>query len=360
MRLLKNPYKTEAGRNKAYIPKEVTVAMITYIPNFLGYYKDRFEVFKVSINSLIKNTTADHDLLILDNGSCPEVIAYLMELRTEGYIDYLFLSAENLGYNGGLNFIYSASPGHYIAYSDDDVFFHPGWLEACMQIQKTYPKVGYVTGCPAIHNLYKFSSATHDLPNRHPEISLLKSDWQNEWNTTYANSIGSPLEVYLENYANHEVPKYSLHGVNAYAVSTHFQYVISKEAIKEIYPFKVGDLMSSNLDDNAFRMEYILDKKLDELGYAKLTTDGAYTEHLGNVISERCVALIDKYKLAIDLTQTKVFSQKNIKVGVLGWFILKLMNTPIIGRIPYKLYDLCFRLIGWKQSIDKQNVRMSK
>ena len=77
MRIGRNPFKGAGGVNKAYVPKRITVAVLTYIPNFEGYYQMRFETLKISIASLIKNTEGEFDLLIFDNGSCPEVIEYI-------------------------------------------------------------------------------------------------------------------------------------------------------------------------------------------------------------------------------------------------------------------------------------------
>ena len=56
------------GKKSAYQPARVTVAVLTYIPNQVGYFQDRLEVTRACIRSILANTTAPYDLM--DNGSC--------------------------------------------------------------------------------------------------------------------------------------------------------------------------------------------------------------------------------------------------------------------------------------------------
>ena len=60
-----------------YTPARVTVAMLVYLPHLTGYFKHRFDVVKLSVASLLNNTSLDNDLLVFDNGSCEEVKTWL-------------------------------------------------------------------------------------------------------------------------------------------------------------------------------------------------------------------------------------------------------------------------------------------
>ena len=58
------------------------------------------------------------------------MVEYLISLNRAGKIDHLMLSKHNMGKLNALYRIMQSAPGEIIAYTDDDVFFLPGWLEA--------------------------------------------------------------------------------------------------------------------------------------------------------------------------------------------------------------------------------------
>jgi cellulose synthase/poly-beta-1,6-N-acetylglucosamine synthase-like glycosyltransferase len=120
------------GKQSDYTPARVTVAVLTYVPNSLGYFENRLEVTKTCLQSIIKNTSGPYDLMVFDNASRPELVDYLRQLKDEGAIDFLMLSKQNIGKLGALQIMLRAAPGEVIAYSDDDVFYLPaGWNAAC-------------------------------------------------------------------------------------------------------------------------------------------------------------------------------------------------------------------------------------
>jgi GT2 family glycosyltransferase len=134
------------GRKTDYMPARVTLAVLTYLPDTVAYYENRFDVTRLCLDSLIANTPEPYDLLVFDNGSSPQMIDHLRSLRDSGDIDYLLLSARNIGKIGALQMITRFAPGEIIAYTDDDIFFLPGWLETHLKVIDTYPEVGMVTG----------------------------------------------------------------------------------------------------------------------------------------------------------------------------------------------------------------------
>jgi glycosyltransferase involved in cell wall biosynthesis len=134
------------GLKTSQLQARITLAALTYLPEEIGYFEHRFDVTRLCLESLIANTPQIYDLLVFDNGSCPLLVNYLEQLHAAGKIHYLLLSKKNIGKIAALQMICKAAPGEIIAYSDDDVFFLPGWLEAHLQIMDSYPKVGLVTG----------------------------------------------------------------------------------------------------------------------------------------------------------------------------------------------------------------------
>lgn len=340
MRVGKNPFKGEAGSDKAYRPRRVTVCLLVYIPNFEGYYRQRFDILKISIASLVNNTEGEFDLLVFDNGSCGQVIEYLRELQEKEIVNYLLLSKWNLGYNGALNFIFSSAPGDIIAYADDDVFYHPGWLKSCVAVLETFPNVGYVTGCPVKNNLGQYDSVTQAFAKSRM-ANIRESSWDTDWDEIHCNSLGSDINDWKSKYGDFQIPVLEYQGVEALPVSTHFQYVFKKEISQTFLPFQYGHLMSSEPKDPQFNMLMQLDKRLNDSGLLKLATNGLFTEHLGNVISSRCRKLIELYGLDVELPANQ--NHNWITRTIYGT-----LSLPFIKKIFYLLYRFSFKVVHWK------------
>lgn len=134
------------GKTLDFEAPRVTVAVLTFVPNLSGYFQHRLEVSKLALQSILKNTEGAYELLVFDNGSCPELVQYLKQLHAEGQIDTLVLSRHNIGKLNALWRIGQLAMGELIAYTDDDVYHMPGWLEKHIEILDTYPNVGAVTG----------------------------------------------------------------------------------------------------------------------------------------------------------------------------------------------------------------------
>ena len=89
MRQGQNPAKMGLA---AYQPKRLGMALLSYIPSQTGYFAQSLEVLRYQIAS-IHHTTKEFDLLVFDNGSCPEVQEELRRLQSEGLIHFLILFA---------------------------------------------------------------------------------------------------------------------------------------------------------------------------------------------------------------------------------------------------------------------------
>ena len=134
------------GQKLDFTPARTTVAVLVYAPHQAGYFQNRLDVTRMTIESILANTREPFDLLVFDNGSCPEMVEYLKSLEAEGKIDYLILSKRNIGKLNALKIIFNSAPGEIVAYTDDDVFHLPGWLGEHLKIIDTFPNVGAVTG----------------------------------------------------------------------------------------------------------------------------------------------------------------------------------------------------------------------
>ena len=129
-------------------PERVTVALLNYIPFLSGFYAEMLDVLKVCMESMRKDAGLPFDLMVFDNGSCPEVREFLVKEKEGGRIQYLILSEKNMGKGGAWNVMLAGAPGEIIAYTDADVLFSPNWLSRSVEILEAFPNVGMVTARP--------------------------------------------------------------------------------------------------------------------------------------------------------------------------------------------------------------------
>ncbi|NPA26192.1 MAG: glycosyltransferase family 2 protein, partial [Chloroflexi bacterium] len=232
MRVGQNPAKSLTTVRK---PAPITVVLLTYVPYLRGYYAQSLDVFRATLTSLWQNTREhEFEVLVFDNGSGPEMRAYLREAQEAGLIHYLLHSRRNLGVVGAWNIAFQAAPGEIIAYADGDVLFHPGWLSASLRILTTYPRVGMVTARPfaAAPELW---TATQAWAESEPEA-------QTEWGPfvsweafrDFNVGLGQDEAQVRKDYANLRLLRIRYRGVTAIAGASHWQFLAYKRVLQEV------------------------------------------------------------------------------------------------------------------------------
>ena len=63
----------------SFSPPRVTVAVLVYAPHQAGYFQHRMDVTRLTLESILQHRRP-YELLVFDNGSCPEMVAYLQAL----------------------------------------------------------------------------------------------------------------------------------------------------------------------------------------------------------------------------------------------------------------------------------------
>jgi hypothetical protein len=317
------------GQSTDYKPARVSLVMLTYIPNDIGYFEKRFEVMRASLESYIQNTSLPHDLIVFDNNSDEKVVDYLKEMRDKGKIDYLILSGRNIGKMGALQIAFRAAPGEIIAYSDDDVFFLPGWLERHLEVLETYPKVGMVTGLyirlhmkEGIGSVLKFAEE-EGVETRRGD--LISKDLQFH----YIDNTGRTWEQYQKETEGLEDLALTYKGVATLASAGHYQFVARKEIILQALPGVWQNQLMGKMRE--------LDLQVDLMGYLRLCTHPATIRLLGNVINPEMAELINQY--GISVAPSEIESQPvTLKT--------RFMRLPIVKRAAYFLYNRLFKIIN--------------
>ena len=316
-------------------PKDITVQMVTFIPFLSGYFEQSLDVLKFSLESLWENTSLPFDLMVFDNGSCAEVRGYLLEQFQKHKIQFLYLSDENVGLPGAWNALFRAAPGKIIAYSDSDIYFYPGWLEACLKVIETYPHTGMVTGIP-VRNPPQYNSRTLEWAQTSGAPVEVARGCLMPWDIYWAHvrSLGHTEEEARKRYASpgEEDTWLTYQGLQAGIGAGHFQFVSPREALNSAAPFPYVMPMGN---------ERYLDDQINQAGYLRLTTTGMFVRHIGNRLTG------DGFDFASDVQKRTPAGLANKAVAVKPArrsFRARLLNLPPVRRTLLAVYNIIFRL----------------
>lgn len=316
------------GKRTNYQPARITLAMLTYLPSQAGYFAERMAVTRLSLESLIAHTPQPFDLIVFDNGSCPELVNYLCQLHQNGRINYLILSRENIGKLSALQVIFRAAPGELVAYSDDDVFFLPGWLEAHAEIMNTYPRVGLVTGF-YIRSHLRYATHSIEAFAQQPGVQVKRGLLiPPELEQHYMDNMGRSPESYQQEIDGLEDIQLSYQGVTTLASAGHHQFVTSRQLMLDVLPGWDSNLMGKMVE---------LENAIDQLGYLRLSTLTPVTRLLGNVISPENAAEANHLGL---LARAGISTRHRPGIGN------RMMKIPFVKRVIQGMYNRLHYLLN--------------
>ena len=256
-------------------PKDITVAVLTYVPFLSGYYAQALDVLKVCLGSIWEHTQESYDLLVFDNGSGHETVNYLLEAQRKGNIQFLILSDKNLGKGGAWNVIFESAPGEMIAYSDSDALFSPGWLSKSLELLETFPRVGMVTSRP-FRTSPETYSATVKWAEEEPLASLERGQFI-PWETFFEfdRSLQQDEEFIRSRYETTEDVRIAYKGLTAQVGASHWQFVARKEVLQKFLPFDLQQPM---------RQVRQLDERVNTAGYLRLMITEPLAMNMSNTL----------------------------------------------------------------------------
>lgn len=304
-RTIPNPEKFKFTKIKY---KQHRIIIPVYIPESDElYFSKLFDVFKLSINSLLSTTNKEQTVITIINNNCKsEVTLFIDELFNEKKIDKHIKLVENLGKVYTIISELNASFEPFITIADADVFYLNNWDKQVFTLFNTFKNVGVVSPVPS-PSLYNYHN-TSFLIKKYFKIKIGNVVSKRSFEF-FKESINNNPNYFIREKIDFTKEQYYIEKQNTKACigAMHFVATYRREALKGIQ-FKKPIFVFKSGDEGLY-----IDSKIDEKGFGRISTLDSFAYHLGHDIPKWTTSYIFKKSIfSINNKNNRSLSQSKI------------------------------------------------
>ena len=327
MRQGTNPAKIIALNKEKYYHKIIVPVWITDDI----YFKNSFEVLKLSLSSLLQTIHERTTITIVVNDSLKKVVNYLMVLLEEKKINNVVLNSTNEGKVDPTVKIMRVSEEELITVADCDVLYKVGWQQAVEEIFFTFPRVGRVTPLPQPRSWNQYTNWTWVFGLLKGKIFRMKNYDLNSTITFNKSIWGEPNLVYDELNPFYLKYKNQICAIGG----NHFCATYSREFSQCIPKRSSGTFFNGAEKD-------FLDKPLESYGFLNLATQYGYVYHMGNTQEKWMYEVLEENEALLKnnncISHIEGFTVKSndllalLAKSALGKLLIRFLRTRIVRR----------------------------
>jgi hypothetical protein len=330
MRLGFNPHKDIKSAKTIYNHQ---IIVPVYIPNHDGFFKDSFDIFKLSLKSLLKTTHTKTFISIINNGSCIEIVDFLNDLFKENKIQEI-IHTENIGKVNAILKGLVGSNIDLVTIADSDVLFLDNWQIETIKVFNNFPKAGVVGVVPQIRT-FEYMCGNLLFENLFTKKIQFSEVKDTEAFKGFYNSIGWK-DDYNPDYLKQIL---TIENNNSLAVvgSGHFVATYRRDVFKEIqtyFNYKLGG-----------DSERYLDEILLKYNLWRLTTYCNYANHMGNTLEHWMKEKVENLTILnpdeFDLVKKKPLKKQNkIVYFICNKLFIRLFANRKFRKLLYGYFKL--------------------
>lgn len=330
MRIGYNPHKNKVKCKSEYFHH---IIVPVYIPTEEGYFKDSFKILQYCLDSLFKTTHPKTYITVVNNGSNSIIVEYLNSILNEKKIHEV-IHTSNIG---KLNSILKGIMGHdfpFITIADSDVLFLNSWQEETYKVFEIFPKAGAVCTTPSSKSLKSntFNIWFELLFSKTLGFTEVKNS---DALKVFALSVGNPNMYNSENLKKYLTVTNS--GFRAVVGAGHFMTTYRKEV------FEKDIVKYSNFMLGGDSEAKLLDIPVIKCGMWRLSTEGNFTYHMGNVREDWMREKLEEIKPNTFFPAEPVFTYK-VRTSKAGYLFKNKIFSRFLTR--KKIWNYCLRLKG--------------
>jgi hypothetical protein len=315
MRIGANPLR---HKNVASSYKRHRLIIPVYIPEQSGYFEHAVPILRMCLQSAFATIDPGQvSITVINNASVDGVDEILSAAYRDGRIDRYIRNRVNRGKPDAIAGEILASYETFVTVADSDVLFLPGWLQAVERVFVAFPSAGSVSPFPA-PTLHFYHTANAWLQALARGSIRLSREAGSEDLRDFAVSVGHPDMFDERDYAF----QYSTQraGQRALIGGGHFAVCMRRRAF--------DGFLYEPIFRGTGAGEPIMDARIDQAGYLRLSTSGAWVRHMGNTPQPWMTELMAK---AMDAAPAAALDDPALddRGDTRGWF---LRHAPLALR----------------------------